>query len=105
MLNELSNGSGLIMKQIVARENYIYHTRQLFMKMLKVQSCVLYMIYPQGKPAKVLSLHDCLETLPTLQNLPQSILIRTRFKPIALFGNFQKTFLQVTATGLKPTTT
>ena len=30
------------------------------------------------------SLNDCLETGPALQNLLQSVLIRTRFKPIAV---------------------
>ena len=41
------------------------------------------------------SLNDCLETGPALQNLLWSVLIRTRFKPIALCGDLQKAFLQI----------
>ena len=41
------------------------------------------------------SLNECLETGPALQNLLWNILIRTRFKPIALCGDLQKAFLQV----------
>ena len=40
------------------------------------------------------SLNDCLETGSALQNLLWSVLIRTRFKPIALCGHLQKAFLQ-----------
>ena len=36
-----------------------------------------------------------LETGPALQNLLWSVLIRTRFKPIALCGDLQKAFLQI----------
>ena len=39
------------------------------------------------------SLNDCLETGPALQNFLWSILIRTRFKPIALCEDLQKEFL------------
>ena len=38
----------------VASENSIYHTSQLFVKMLKVQNCEWYMMHPQGRTAKVL---------------------------------------------------
>ena len=41
------------------------------------------------------SLNDCLETGPALQNSLWSVLIRTRFKPIALYGDLQKAFLQI----------
>ena len=41
------------------------------------------------------SLNDCLETGPALQNFLWSILIRTRFKPIALCEDLQKAFLQI----------
>ena len=41
------------------------------------------------------SLNESLETGPALQNLLWSILIRTRFKPIALCGDLQKDFLQI----------
>ena len=41
------------------------------------------------------SLNECLETGPALQNLLWSVLIRTRFKPIALCGDLQKAFLQI----------
>ena len=39
--------------------------------------------------------NDCLETGPAFQNLLWSVLIRTRFKPIALCGDLQKAFLQI----------
>ena len=42
------------------------------------------------------SLNECLETGPALQNLLWSVLIRTRFKPVALCGGLQKAFLQIT---------
>ena len=41
------------------------------------------------------SLNNCLETGPALQNLLWSVLIRTRFKPIALCRDLQKAFLQI----------
>ena len=41
------------------------------------------------------SLNDCLETGLALQNLLWSVLIRTRFKPIALFRDLEKAFLQI----------
>ena len=40
-------------------------------------------------------MNDCLETGPALQNSLWSVLIRTRFKPIALHGDLQKAFLQI----------
>ena len=40
------------------------------------------------------SMKDCLETGPALQNVLWSVLIRTRFKPIALCRDLQKSFLQ-----------
>ena len=41
------------------------------------------------------SLNDCLETGPPLQNLIWSVLVRNRFKPVALAGDLKKAFLQV----------
>ena len=41
------------------------------------------------------SLNNCLKKVLALQNLLWSILIRTRFKPIALRGDLQKAFLQI----------
>ena len=43
-----------------------------------------------------LSLNDCLETGPALQNLLWSILIRSRFQPIVLCEDIKKAFLQIT---------
>ena len=40
------------MKEILVNKNFIYHTKQLFVKMLKLQSCELYVIHPQEKTAK-----------------------------------------------------
>lgn len=45
--------------------------------------------------SKSLSLNGYLETGPALQNLLRSILIRAKFKPIALCGDLQKVFLQI----------
>ena len=41
------------------------------------------------------SLNDCLETGPPLQNLMWSVLVRNRFKPVALTGDLKEAFLQV----------
>lgn len=41
------------------------------------------------------SLNDCLETGPPLQNLIWDILVRNRFKPIALSADLKQAFLQV----------
>ena len=41
------------------------------------------------------SLNDCLETGPPLQNLMWSVLIRNRFKPVALAGDMKQAFLQI----------
>ena len=45
--------------------------------------------------SKSLSLNDCLEAHPALQNLPWSILIRIRFKLLALYCDLQKVCLQM----------
>ena len=42
-----------------------------------------------------LSLNDCLETGPTLQNLLWNILVRNRFKPVALAADLKQAFLQI----------
>ena len=42
-----------------------------------------------------ISLNDCLETGPLLQNLLWDALIRTRFQPILLCEDIQKAFLQI----------
>ena len=40
-------------KQIVTTKNSIYHTRQLSVKILKVQSCKLNLMHFQGKSGEV----------------------------------------------------
>ena len=48
-----------------------------------------------AKPIKdSVSLNECLETGPPLQNSLWDILIRSRFRPILLCGNIEKAFLQ-----------
>ena len=42
-----------------------------------------------------LSLNDCLETRPALQNLLCNILVRNRFKPVALAADLKRAFLQI----------
>ena len=42
-----------------------------------------------------MSLNECLETGPPLQNLIWDILTRLRFKPIFLCGDIEKAFLQI----------
>ena len=44
---------------------------------------------------KALSLNDCLETGPPLQNKLWSVLVRNRFQPVALSGDPTQAFLQV----------
>ena len=41
------------------------------------------------------SLNDCLETGSSLQNLLWNILVRTRLRPVLLYGDIEKPFLQV----------
>jgi hypothetical protein len=41
------------------------------------------------------SLNDCLESGPPLQNLLWDVIVRNRFKPIALAGDIKQAFLQV----------
>jgi hypothetical protein len=41
------------------------------------------------------SLNDCLHTGPALQPLLQDVLIRNRFKPVALLGDIKQAFLQI----------
>ena len=49
-----------------------------------------------AKPNKdSVSLNECLETDPPLQNSPWDILIRSRFRPILLCGYTEKAFLQI----------
>ena len=43
----------------------------------------------------VMSLNDCLETGPPLQNLLWDVLVRNRMKPIALAGDMKQAFLQI----------
>ena len=45
--------------------------------------------------SRSLWLNNCLETDPALQNLLWGNLIRTRFKPIALWDDLQKSFLRI----------
>ena len=40
-------------------------------------------------------MNDCLETGPPLKNLLWSVLVRNRFKPVALCGDLKHEFLQV----------
>ena len=55
------------------------------------ESTKLWIIYDAcaRENSKSLSVNDCLERDPTIPNLLWSLLIRTRFKPIALCGNLQ----------------
>ena len=49
-----------------------------------------------AKPNKdSVSLSECLETGPPLQNSRWDILIRSRFRPILLCGDIEKAFLQI----------
>ena len=50
---------------------------------------------PTRENSRSFSLNNCSETGPALQVLLWSVLIITRFKPIALCGDLQKTFLQI----------
>ena len=48
------------------------------------------------KPTKnSASLNDCLETAPSLLNSLWEILVRSRFKPILLYSDIEKAFLQI----------
>ena len=49
-----------------------------------------------AKPNKdSVSLNECLETGPPLQNSLWNILLRSRFRPILLWGDIEKIFLQI----------
>ena len=78
-----------MMKEIVASENF-YHTGQILVKMLKVQSCELYMMHSQGKTAEVY--HRMTIWRQAYTSKPS---IRARFKPIALCGDVRKGFIQI----------
>ena len=45
--------------------------------------------------SKNVSLNECLETGPLLQNLIWDILTKSRFRPISLCGDIEKAFLQI----------
>ena len=62
-----------------------------------VESTKLRIVYDASarENSRSFSLNDCLEAGPALQNLLWSVLIKTRFKPIALCGDLQKAFLQI----------
>ena len=47
---------------------------------------------PATISSKNVSLNECLETGPPLQNLIWEILTRSRFRPILLCGDIEKTF-------------
>ena len=53
------------------------------------------MMRQPGKNSRTFSMNNCLETGPALQNLLWSVLIRPRFKPVALCVDLQKAFLQM----------
>ena len=55
---------------------------------------VVYDASARAKPAS-LSLNDCLETGPALQNGLRSILIWSRFQPMVLCGDTERAFLQI----------
>ena len=67
------------------------------MKMLqmKTHSCKVIYDLPARENNRSLSLNDYLDVVPSLSNLLRRILIRTRFKPTALYGDLQKEFLQI----------
>ena len=52
------------------------------------------MMLPQNHQKK-LCLKDCQETGPSLQNLMLDILVKSRFKPILLYDDIEKIFLQL----------
>ena len=66
-----------------------------------VETSKLRIVYDaSSKPTKnSVSLNDCLETGPLLQNSMWNILVRSRFKPILLCGDIEKTFLQIRIRG------
>ena len=67
------------------------------MKMLQMKghSCKVIYDHPARENNRSLSLNDYLEVGPVLSNLLWRILIRTRFKSTALYGDLQKAFLQI----------
>ena len=46
------------------------------------------------------SLNDCLEIGPPLQNSMRDILVRSRFKPILLCDDIKKVFIQIKIRGV-----
>ena len=60
------------------------------------ESTMLRVVYDASvKSESALSLNDCLEKGPPLQNKLWHILIRTRFRPVVKCGEKEKTFLQI----------
>ena len=61
------------------------------------ESTKLRIVYDASAKANnsTVSLNDCLETGPPLQNSLYEILVRSRMKPILLCGDIQKAFWQI----------
>ena len=79
-----------MMKETVASQNSLYHTGQILVKMLKVQSCELYMMHSQVKTAEVYHWMTIWR-----QAYTSKLSIRARFKPIVWCGDVQKAFCQI----------
>ena len=81
-------------KPVGKREFYMPH-REVLRE--NAESTKLRIVYDaSSRPTKECpSLNDCLEPGPPLQNLLWNVLIRNRFKPIALCGDIQQAFLQI----------
>jgi hypothetical protein len=72
-------------------KNSIWHTSQ------SAESTKVHIVYDASAKANddSLSLNDCLQRGSALQNLLWNILVRNRFKPLALAADLKQAFLQI----------
>ena len=59
------------------------------------ESTKLRVVYISAKSESGYSLNGCLEKGPSLQNKLWDILIRTKFRPVILYADIEKAFLQI----------
>ena len=81
-------------KEPVGREFYIPHKAVVRDAAESTKVRIVFDASAKTSSASV-SLNECLETGPPLQNLLWNVLIRNRLRPIALAGDLKQAFLQV----------
>ena len=76
-----------------SKEFYMPHGAVIHESAESTKLGVVYDVSVMSEPG--FSLDDCLKKGPPLQNKLWNILIRTRFRPVVLYGDIEKAFLQI----------